>query len=282
MSCRKSEIRSLIFEYVDGTLSVESARRVAEHLEECSECRALHLDYQSTIAGLRAVFEGDATEHIPNETLVDFVSGPETLSDADRESIELHLTVCTACEQKAEMLRKVTLEESSIPAASTNDSSLALFPRLVRSFQQKPGIGIASVGLAAAALLIICLVTIGRDPGTAMFVAPSADVVWLSESTRGEQVPPSIHEKNGWVNIGARFHAFFDEESYEIRMQSADGTTISSVVISREDYSDFGVRLRIRTSSLDPGVVRLMLETCELSDETSCVRTAFKFTLVRE
>jgi hypothetical protein len=282
MTCRNRDIQRIIFDYADGTLSIEDSRRIEEHLRECSECHELLQKYRGMIVGLKTVFKSDAQEHISDETLVKYTDSPKALTEAHREALEFHLTVCAACENKAEMLRQVSLEESSQTAISTVDRLRSAFRRLLRPYDYRTKIGFATASLVAVVLLTIGILSIGREPGSAMLVMRSTAAVWLQESTRAEQIPPSILEQDGWISVGVRFNAFFDEESYTIQLQSVEGKVITSLAITRNDYSDSGIQLRIKTSSLALGTHSLMLESCKLTDKTSCIRTSYNFSLIRQ
>ncbi len=282
MSCSRREIRNSIIDYVDGNLSAQSSDSVARHLDDCPECREIEREYRRTIACIRVVFDETARNHVPNDTIVQYVDHPESLAARDREALELHVTICSSCERKIEMLREVASEESSLLRSGEGSRLQNALQRFIRVLPRRLTIRVASACAAVAVIMIIGLTMIGRDSAPRMEFTSSGDVFWLDESTRGEQTPPQIFEREGWIAVGARFHAFFDEESYQIQLWPEEGPALQTLAIDQDDYSGSGVGLRIRTSPLGPGTHHLTLISCKLTDKDFCVYTTYPFTLVKE
>jgi hypothetical protein len=282
MSCNERKIRDLIFDYVDGGLDKQSAELVSQHLADCSECRKLENEYQNTINDLKSAFRELATEHCSNSTLVEYVDNPNALTAQDKENIQLHLSVCSSCEAKVEMLRQVALEESVNRLHIMPGWLRDLKDSLDQVFTRKPIVAIASVAVIVVVLSVGYWLTTEPDYGPQIQFTTLTDVTWLNESIRTEQTLPSIQERNGSIDVGLSFRAFFDEESYLIQLQLPEGIVLDEKSIRKDDYNDPGIRLRIECLSLEPGEYQLILISRKLSDPDYMMQTAYPFFLAKD
>jgi predicted anti-sigma-YlaC factor YlaD len=282
MECREKNVRDLIVDYIDGNLDSSSADRVKRHLKDCPECSRLEREYLRTVEGLRAVFKESAREHVPNEILVEFVERSEDLDAHGKASIELHLAVCPLCERKVEMLRRVGVEETPRQSNVIRDWLPGFGQNLIHAFGRRPAMGFSMAAVLILAFAVIYWSVTGIDRGLQIQFTSTQDIGWLQESLRSDQAWPEIREKNGFIRIGVKFLAFFEEEEYTIQLQSMDGTALQKLLIKRENYDNIGIGLSIETSSLSAGKYRLLLISHKLAGEKRTLQVAYPFILVKD
>lgn len=282
MSCKDKKIRNLLCDFVDGELTDSEAARVVQHLETCHECRDSEAEYRMTAAGLRAAFREDAAKHPDNTSLVDFVDDPGRLSVDARKSIELHLAVCPACSEKTKMLRQVAAEE-----AAASPVSVRRLPALIsRTFSPAKMPKVAAAYVTAGLLLMaIAAGYFGwyqpwlQSPR--MRFQTATDTIWLLELRRSEQDLPVVREHDGWVTVGIRFTAFFDEETYVVRLRLSDGRIAAERNVDRFHYQSGGIGLRIHTGPLEAGECQIVLAGWKRGDPQSMLESAYPFVLVK-
>jgi hypothetical protein len=282
MECREKNIRDLIVDFIDGNLDSPEDKRVAGHLADCPECRKLEQEYRQTIASLRAAFAADASEHIPNDFLVQYVDDSESLDEKSKSKIQLHLAVCSVCERKEEMLRRVGAEQTSGQSNIIRNWLPGFGQNLARAFGRRPIFGFSMAAVLILAFAIIYWSVIGTDRGPHIQFTSTQNINWLQESIRSDRQLPEIHEENGRIRVGVKFLAFFDEEKYTIQLQSSGGAILQDLSIGRDAYNDIGIGLVIETSSLPSGEYRLMLISCSLADEKQSLQTAYPFILLKD
>ncbi|MFI5366277.1 MAG: zf-HC2 domain-containing protein [Candidatus Binatia bacterium] len=82
-----------LVEWFDGTLDEPEAAHVERHVDGCSQCRQVLLDWSE-----RVRLSADATpECLDAETLVAYCAAPATLEPTAAESVERHLRQCARC-----------------------------------------------------------------------------------------------------------------------------------------------------------------------------------------
>lgn len=279
--CGDRKIHSEIFNYIDGTLDAQTAKKVAEHLKDCPDCRRLEQEYRRAIGSLKEVLEENVRQHISNEVLVEYVDRPESFTGDFRENVELHLSVCRSCEQKAEMLRRVGAEQKHRQPNVTRNWLITISHDISRAFGRRPIAAFSAAAVLILAFAIVYWLVIERSHGPDIRFVATQDINWLAESTRSDQTLPKIREDNDWIRVGVRFPAFFEDEMYTIQLQTMAGKVLRQSAISQEDYEETGIGLAIKTVELPPGEYRLLLISRRLSDEAFSLNVAYPFVLLK-
>jgi hypothetical protein len=280
MDCREKKIRDLILDYVEEKLDSGTAAQVKNHLGDCLECRTIEREYRQSIMGLKAVFTGVAKQHIANDTLVRYVDNPESISRSEKESLELHIALCSSCKEKVEMLQRVAGELSTTSLDSSSDWSGRGIGRIIDIPRRRLALSLAAAAIVVLVAIYWSIIGVGRGPQ--ILFTSAENVTWLYESTRGEQPLPEISESEDWIRIGIKFHAFFSEESYTIQLQTPKGDKLEECKIRQEDYDGTGVTMEIETSTLESGNYRLILISRKLADGQYSLRVAYPFKLLKE
>lgn len=188
MNCHNKRFHDMIFDYVDGNLNTEAVEAVTIHLADCSECYKLETEYRQTIAGLEVVLENTARDHITDDILITYIDNPGALQIQEKSAVELHISICDVCNNKAEMLQRVAQEESFHRDYPILDWLRSPLHNVYYFIAHKPVAGIVAIA-AIASIILIYWFTIGRDFGPGIRFTSAQDVIWLGEVTRGDQIP---------------------------------------------------------------------------------------------
>lgn len=98
-SCR--QVAEILPWFLNGTLSAEESKQVADELASCEDCRA-RLAELKEVAGLM-------TAHLPTMTLAEYALGLPT--DIPTSEIEAHLEICPQCRQELALIQMDTAIE---------------------------------------------------------------------------------------------------------------------------------------------------------------------------
>ncbi len=284
MKCSNTEMRELIFGYVDGTVDATQQNRIEQHLSRCPSCRQLESEYRLTIADVEAVLTESAREHVDNETLVDFVDGARDLPKSEKEAIELHLDLCSQCSRKVEMLRTAASASAASEAPKFRWPTLSRISWIPATAARRPVVALAAAAvIALVAVPVVRLLITQPATGPVLEFAQTADVVWLQELTRDEVRKPTASERNGWAQLGVYFEPFFAEESYLLQLQSPDGRLLGERKVSPDDMSaKGGLLVRVRTEDLAQGEYRLILTVEKSTGVIGPVQTVYPFILLKQ
>jgi len=236
-------LASLLPWFVGGSLDEEQARRVAEHLEACGDCRGEAAALASMRDSLRLE---DRTEHIEATDLVDWEAGEKTdPSRADR--ITQHLRECSACREDYEAL-------VAAGRASEDARDEEMPPAVVPGpAWRRPRIRTLAALAAAAAILAAVAVPVIRalraiQPTPEEQQRPTAiTTVTLSPSQRGAEGPASLPGNGPWsIDVLLPFGAA--EGVYEVAILEEGGAAVPSLGGRAEGGRD--ARLRVMVPSL--------------------------------
>lgn len=175
MTC--ASVEELLPWYLNGTLEAGESSAIAQHLEECPQCRQEHRDAAMATASYAA--------HPTAEDLVDFAF--HRLSFGDRLSrVQAHLEFCPSCIEEVALIGESrdaleSLEEGELPAASTG--SVVAFPEPKQPVESSPTILRWAAAAAVAFLATAAVWQMSRPPENG---ASSASVQGGSGSTRGQ------------------------------------------------------------------------------------------------
>src|SRR4029434_3562191 len=112
---------------------------VDDHLANCAACRDQLCDAESAqvrFLFLRNSLQADTQTHIPYEQLAAYVDN--LADDVDREIVQSHLELCSACRAGFEDLRTFRAEIQSFPVKQEAVDRTQT-PRCRRFFAQKLG-----------------------------------------------------------------------------------------------------------------------------------------------
>ena len=281
MNCTNRKVRDLIFDYIDGNLEVEAQRQVEEHLAVCEDCRSLEREYRHTIDETKAFFAKSAMEHIANETLVEYVDSPQKLTRSQREAVEFHLDICPTCSGKIKMLERVATESSpGVPKVVTR-GFLDCLRGMGEMLMRRPAVAFATAAvILAIAIPLGYIIRSQMAGGVKVEFVQAADVVWLHELQRSDLEKPLVERKDGWVQIGLTFDTFFDDESYILELQSAEGEVLFKKKLSESDFTSHrGLVMRVKTQDIAPGEYLLILVASKTATPEEEYRTIYPFIL---
>jgi predicted anti-sigma-YlaC factor YlaD len=281
MKCTDSRLRELLFDYVDGALSGDLLREITDHVGECSECSLLADEYGQTAADLKVMFRQASSRHIENELLVSFVETPRGLDQMQRSQVQLHIDLCDHCRNKVDMLGAVISEQRWGLWSSVQEIAGRMREVVFRPLTTHPRLAMVTAAIAVA-LVIGTLHLYGPDQGPLMDIGTTAEVVWLRELVRSGFDIPIIRERQGRIDVGVPFRAYFDEEAYRARLLSPSGQMLIEAEILPAHYNDPGARVRIRSSGLEPGKYQLLIVKSRLDDSSFVATATYPFELVKE
>ncbi len=284
MSCSNKNTRDLIIDFLDGSLDDRTGSKVSRHLQECQDCRSLVDEYRQTIDGVRGFFAVSAREHAGNESLVSYVDSPDQMNREQREKIELHLELCSACRKKADMLQTVADSSAQSEPSSLSQRLWTWWESLVVPLKVRP-----VMAFAAAAVIVLLMAPLGvvmwshfTDKSSMTFVQ-TADAVWLHELRRSDQGKPVVPLRNDRFVVGLSFMAFFDEESYQLRLQSTSDEVLHQRQVLPRDFAPGGrLLIEVEASGLTAGEYRLVVIANSTVTGEEYVHTVFPFILSRD
>ncbi|MFH1374195.1 MAG: zf-HC2 domain-containing protein [bacterium] len=284
MSCSNKNIRDLIFDFLDGSLDDRTAPEVTRHLKECQDCRSLADEYRQTIDGARGFFAVSAREHAGNESLVTYIDDPQLLSQNKREEIELHLDLCPACRKKADMLQTVADSSARSEPSSISQRLWNWWEGLMVPLKVRP-----VMAFAAAAVIVLLMAPLSvvmwshfTDRSSMTFVQ-TADVVWLHELRRSDQVKPVVPLRENRFVVGLSFMAFFDEENYQLRLQATSDEVLHQRRVFPQDFAPGGrLLIEVEVPGLAAGEYRLVVIANSPATGEEYVHTVFPFILSQD
>lgn len=284
MSCSNKNIRDLIIDFLDGSLDDRTSREVSRHLQECRDCRSLADEYRQIIDGVRGFFTASAGEHVDNESLVSYIDSPKLMNREQREKIELHLEMCPACRKKADMLQTVADSSARSEPSSLSQRLWVWWEGLVVPLKVRP-----VMAFAAAAVIVLLMAPLGvvmwshfTDRSSMTFVQ-TADVVWLHELRRSDQGKPVVPLREDRFVVGLSFMAFFDEESYQLRLQDTSDEVLHQRRVFPQDFAPGGrLLIEVEVPGLAADEYRLVVIANSQATGEEYVHTVFPFILSQD
>ena len=123
--------RKEIENYITRDLAPAEILRADDHLASCAQC--MHMAQQAPgVDAIRSVLESEGSNrHVLFDTMAQYVD--HGIGDAEREIVEVHLSVCSECYEAVEELRqmrRVLVESSDSKAGSVNEPERKSFSLL--------------------------------------------------------------------------------------------------------------------------------------------------------